>query len=209
MPELTPLQQRRRRVFALLERMCDKHTPMLIDYHLDAFCRELLDLPVKPKDADPYVGWLPLRGVSQGKTMKTSERGISLIKRFEGFRKDAYLCPAKVWTIGYGHTGDVLPSHTVNLEQAENLLKKDLKKFETGVAKLVRVPLTQNQFDALVSFAFNIGLSAFGNSTLLAVLNEGKYDRASKQFLRWTYANGKKLPGLITRRQAEYDLFNS
>lgn len=209
MSDLTPLQQRRRRVFALLERKCDKNQPMLIDYHLDAFCREVLNLPVKPKDAEPYVGWIPLRGSSDSKVMRISENGVSLIKRFEGFRTKAYLCPANVWTIGYGHTKTTKAGMIVSSAKAEELLREDLKGFEKAVNQLTKVPLTQNQYDALVSFAFNIGVSAFGNSTLLKILNKGNYTQAAQQFFKWVNANGKKLPGLERRRLAEHDLFMS
>ena len=141
--------------------------------------------------------------------MNISKQGIDLIKQFEGCKLTAYKCPAGVLTIGYGHTGrDVHYSDVITQEQAEKLLKKDLQFFEIFVSKCVKVPLNQNQFDALVSLAFNIGINAFKNSTLLKLLNQFEYDKASEQFLRWKYAGGKILLGLARRRQAEKDLFD-
>lgn len=139
--------------------------------------------------------------------MKANAAGRALIKSFEGFRADAYLCPAGVWTIGYGHTGDVKPGQRVTEHQADAILEYDLDRFERGVADLVDVPLTANQFSALVSFAFNLGLDALERSTLLALLNAGDYQGASRQFARWRIAGGKVLPGLERRRAAERALF--
>jgi len=100
-------------------------------------------------------------------------KAAELIKGFEGFSPKAYLCPAGVPTIGYGHTGNVRPEDTVTQTEADALLEKDLEKFEAGVRKLVKVPLNDNQFAALVSFAYNVGLGNLGTSTLLKQLNEG------------------------------------
>lgn len=209
MSDLTPLQQRRRRAFAVLEKYCDKHTPMLIDYHIDSFCRDVLDLPVKPKDADPYEGWLPLTKPPDAEGMTTSDKGIELIKQFEGFRNQAYLCPAGVWTIGYGHTKAVKPGMVISSTRGEVLLREDLRFFEATVNQSVKVPLNQNQFDALVSLCYNIGSTAFNNSTLLKLLNKSQYDAAQWQFLRWVNGGGRQLPGLVKRRQAERDLFRA
>ncbi len=139
--------------------------------------------------------------------MKTSQKGIDLIKRFEGCRLNAYKCPANVWTIGYGHTYGVKEGQTITQKQAEDLLKDDLKSFEAAVNNYVKVPLTQGQFDALVSFSFNVGNEALRTSTLLRLLNQGKYEEAAEQFSRWVYASGKKLDGLVRRRKAEKELF--
>ena len=140
--------------------------------------------------------------------MNISENGINLIKRFEGCRLKAYRCPAGVLTIGYGHTGsDVSNGMVISQEKAENMLKMDLTVHCNNVSKLVKVPLTQNQFDALVSFEFNVGYGALSTSTLLRLLNQGKYTEASKQFERWVYAGGKPLEGLKKRRIAEKELF--
>lgn len=140
--------------------------------------------------------------------MNISQKGIDLIKKFEGCRLIAYRCPAGVLTIGYGHTGsDVHLNQAITMEEAEHLLKQDLAVHCNNVSKLVIVPLSQNQFDALVSFEYNVGYGAFKNSTLLKLLNEGKYINASQQFERWKYAGGKVLEGLVRRRQAEKNLF--
>jgi len=142
--------------------------------------------------------------------MNISQNGINLIKKYEGCRLVAYLCPANVWTIGYGHTGsDVYKGKKISSEEAESLLKSDLTVHCNNVSKLVKVSLNQNQFDSLVSFEFNIGYAAFKNSTLLKLLNQKKYKEAGLQFERWVYGGGKKLAGLVKRRQAEKNLFNS
>lgn len=142
--------------------------------------------------------------------MEISQKGIDLIKQFEGCRLTAYKCPAGVLTIGYGHTGaDVKEGQTITQEQAEKLLRSDLVVHCNNVSGLVKVPLNQNQFDALVSFEYNIGYGNFKSSTLLRLLNQGDYNGAAEQFQRWRYANGKVLSGLITRRQKEKDLFFS
>lgn len=139
--------------------------------------------------------------------MKLSNTGLQLIKEFEGVRLRAYKDAVGVWTIGYGHTKSVTPGMHITMERAEQLLKEDLDIFEKGVENLVQVPLNQNQFDALVSFAFNVGLGALGRSTLLRYLNKGQYATASKEFPRWNKAGGRVLKGLTRRREAEMDLF--
>lgn len=141
--------------------------------------------------------------------MKTSEKGLNLIKQFEGCKLTAYKCPSGVWTIGYGHTKGVARGHRINQKQADNFLKEDIKQFEKVVQKYVRVSLNQNQFDALVSFCFNVGSGAFQSSTLLKKLNEKDYEGASTEFLRWNKANGKVLAGLTKRRSAEKKLFDT
>lgn len=140
--------------------------------------------------------------------MNISQNAIDIIKHFEGCRLSAYKCPAGIWTIGYGHTGaDVKKGMTITQEQAESLLKQDLIVHTNNVLKLVKVPLTQNQFDALVSFEYNVGYGNFAKSTLLKLLNQKKYEDAAKQFLRWKYAKGIVLAGLVKRRNAEMKLF--
>lgn len=121
----------------------------------------------------------------------------------------AYKCPAGVWTIGYGHTGKVKEGDLITAETAEKLLLKDVLKFEKGVTKLLKVEVTDNQFNALVSFAFNLGLNNLKNSTLLRMINAGDANIAGPQFLRWVYAGGKKLKGLIRRRKEEKGLFEA
>jgi lysozyme len=141
--------------------------------------------------------------------MKTSERGIQLIKQFEGFSPAMYVCPAGKRTVGYGHV--VLPGDILSLpmteEAAHKLLLKDLERFEFAVNTVVKVPLSQEQFDALVSLVYNIGENALSGSTLLKKLNAGKYREAAAQFDRWVHSNKKKLPGLVKRRAAEKALF--
>ena len=140
--------------------------------------------------------------------METSNKGIKLIQKFEGLRLTAYKCPANVWTIGYGHTSGVKKGQKITQAQAEKYLKDDLIKYEKGVEDLVKVKLNQNQFNALVSFAYNCGLGALKTSTLLKKLNKKDYKGASEELLRWNKANGRVLEGLKARRKAEKVLFD-
>lgn len=140
--------------------------------------------------------------------MNTSEKGKNLIRNFEGLRLKAYRCSSNRLTIGYGHTANVKESDIITKEQAENYLTQDLKRFENAVNRLVKVSLTQNQFDALVSFAFNLGEYNLQKSTLLKMLNEKKYNEAANQFERWCLdAQNRPLEGLKRRRRAEKELF--
>lgn len=139
--------------------------------------------------------------------MKISDAGLELIKSFEGLYLKAYLCPAKVWTIGYGHTLGVMPGDVITKDQAEALLRKDLEQFEAVVNRSVSVPITQAQFDSLVSLCYNIGAKAFVTSTLLKKLNAGDYAGAATEFDRWNKAGGVILPGLVRRRKKERELF--
>jgi len=140
--------------------------------------------------------------------MQVSSVGRKAIEGYEGCRLTAYQDSVGVWTIGYGHTGpDVHAGLTITQAQADQLLLADLYKFEQGVSQLVRVPINQNQFDALVSFAFNLGLGSLGRSTLLKLLNSRDYKGAADQFLKWTYAGHEQLPGLVIRRRAERAMF--
>lgn len=139
--------------------------------------------------------------------MKTSEKGITLIKHFEGLRLMAYQCAGNVWTIGYGHTTAVQPGNIITAEQADVYIRQDLVSSENAVNHCVSVLLNQNQFDALVSFTFNLGAGNFRKSTLLKNLNSGDYQGAADQLIRWVHAGGKKLPGLVARREAERELF--
>lgn len=141
--------------------------------------------------------------------MKTSDRGIALIKEFEGFQPVIYLCPAGKPTIGYGHVIHNETIHApINEEEAERLLLDDLNdRYEPDVLRLVSAELTQNQFDALVSFTYNLGASNLARSTLLKKLNAGDYTGASEEFERWNKCNGKPLDGLSRRRRAEKQLF--
>lgn len=139
--------------------------------------------------------------------MKVNQDGINLIKKFEGCRLTAYKCPAGVWTIGYGHASGVKEGMTITQEQAEEYLKQDLEKFEKGVDDCVKVGINQNQFNALVSFAYNCGIGALQTSTLLKKLNKCDFEGTANEFLRWNKSNGAVLPGLTNRRVAEREMF--
>ncbi|WP_342622623.1 lysozyme [Pseudomonas alkylphenolica] len=139
--------------------------------------------------------------------MRTSQRGLSLIKSFEGLRLLAYRDAVGVWTIGYGATRGVKAGMSITKEQAERMLINDVQRFEPEVERLVKVPLTSNQWDALVSFTYNLGAANLESSTLLRLLNADDYAGAAEQFPRWNKAGGKVLPGLVRRREAERVLF--
>ncbi|MBW4233173.1 lysozyme [Enterobacter roggenkampii] len=146
--------------------------------------------------------------------MQTSDKGIALIKQFEGCRLTAYQDSVGVWTIGYGWTKPVdgkpiRAGMTIKQETAERLLKTGLVSYENEVSRLVKVDLTQGQFDALVSFTYNLGARSLSTSTLLRKLNAGDYAGAADEFLRWNKAGGKVLNGLTRRREAERALFLS
>jgi len=144
--------------------------------------------------------------------MKTSQYGYELIKEFEGLRLKAYKCPAGVWTIGYGHTSEagapaVTPGMIISKENAEEILKRDMVQYEDGVRKLVKIGITQGQFDALVSFAYNAGVWRLSESTLLKRINAGRLDEVPAEFMKWTRGGGKELAGLVRRRRAEVKLW--
>lgn len=146
--------------------------------------------------------------------MQTSDKGIALIKEFEGCKLTAYQDSVGVWTIGYGWTQPVdgkpiRAGMTINQETAERLLKTGLVSYESDVSRLVKVGLTQGQFDALVSFTYNLGARSLSTSTLLRKLNAGDYVGAADEFMRWNKAGGKVLNGLTRRREAERALFLS
>ncbi len=139
--------------------------------------------------------------------MNTSQNGIDLIKHFEGCELKAYKCPAGVWTIGYGHIKGVQEGDVITEQQAHEMLVEELDEYENYINTLVTVPLNQNQYDALVSWVYNLGSSNLNSSTLLRVLNTGNYAEVPEQIMRWNKAGGKVLEGLTRRRQAEADLF--
>ena len=141
--------------------------------------------------------------------MRPSKKCIDLVKSFEGFKANAYKCPAGVWTIGYGTTENVEPGDIVTEEQAEAMLLEDLLEASAAIDQLVEPPVTQNQYDALTSFIYNVGREAFRNSTLLKLVNAGNLYGAGAQFLRWNKAGGQVLAGLSRRRAAEAALFES
>lgn len=139
--------------------------------------------------------------------MKTSDKGIGLIKRFEGLRLKAYLCPAGKPTIGYGHTKGVKLGDVITEEEAEQLLLEDLIVVENEINKH-NLDINQNQFDALVSFVYNVGVGNFRTSTLLKKIKANPNDKTiANEFKRWVYSNGKRLPGLVKRREEEAKLY--
>ena len=139
--------------------------------------------------------------------MNISDTGIAAIKSYEGVRLNAYLDSVGVPTIGVGHTLGVKISDTITADQADEFLRADLEDAEDAVNQLVKVPLNQGQFDALVSFVFNLGRGSLQRSTLLKLLNAGDYDGAADQFLVWNQAGGRVLPGLVKRRTSERIMF--
>ena len=146
--------------------------------------------------------------------MQPSDKGIALIKQFEGCKLTAYQDSVGVWTIGYGWTQPVdgkpiRAGMTIKQETAERLLKTGLVSYESDVSRLVKVGLTQGQFDALVSFTYNLGARSLSTSSLLRKLNAGDYLGAADELLRWNKAGGKVLNGLTRRREAERALFLS
>jgi lysozyme len=158
--------------------------------------------------------------------MKVSDKCIEQIKKDEGVRNKPYQCPALLWTVGVGHVID--PNHAkvpladrkalpipagwdrvLSPDEIDDILRKDLARFEAGVSRLIKVELTQGQFDALVSFSFNVGLGNLQNSTLRMKVNRSDFEGAAEQFLVWTKAGGRVLPGLVKRRSHEKEMFES
>lgn len=140
--------------------------------------------------------------------MKLGIQGLELIKTFEGLELNAYKCAAGVWTIGYGHTKSVQEGMVISEDTANDMLMEELVEYENYVNTLVTVPLSQNQFDALVSWVYNLGSSNFQASTMLKVINANDMVNVPAQIMRWNKAGGKVLEGLTRRRQAEADLFS-
>jgi lysozyme len=143
--------------------------------------------------------------------MKISEKGLTLIKGFEGLELKAYRCPAGVLTIGYGHTGmDVLVGQVITEAKATELLRRDMARFEAAVSRYVTRPLRQNQFDALVSLCYNVGEGNLWKSTVLRLVNANPDDPAIRAaFAMWNKGGGKVLPGLVRRRAKEAELYFS
>lgn len=140
--------------------------------------------------------------------MKISDKGIEFLIKEEGEVLHAYRCAAGVWTIGVGHTGGVTPNMKITKEQSRQLLKSDLCRFEKAVNETIKHPLLQYQFDALVSFAFNVGAPAFKGSTLAKKINaNAPWSEIRAEFLRWNKAGGKVLAGLTSRRKREAKLY--
>jgi len=141
-------------------------------------------------------------------TRKITQDGLDFIQDVEGCKLYAYLDTGGVWTIGVGHTGpEVVKGLTCTMEQALQWLREDSEEAQEGVRRLVKGLLTQNQFNALVSFVFNVGVGAFSKSTMLKLINKGDFDGAAKEFPRWNKDNGKEILGLTKRRILEQSMF--
>ena len=136
-----------------------------------------------------------------------TQQGLDLIKKYEGLRLEAYKCPAGVWTIGYGHTKGVIKGMKITKEEAEELLKQDVSIVELQVVNTVG-KLKACKIDALVSFAYNVGVAAFRRSTLCRKVKANSDDATIRaEFGKWVYAGNKKLPGLVKRRAEEADMY--
>jgi len=205
----TQLKSNRKRAIELFLEHVDDFNPSTIDYSLDDWLRNTLNIPTRPDGQLPYTGWMVGKQKADSPQLEISPQGIKLIQRWEGCKTRAYQCSANVWTIGWGHTKGVKRGDTITVAEADKLLLKDLVEYDQAVNKLVTVPLSENQYDALVSFTYNVGISAFKGSTLLRVLNQEKYSEAANQFMRWVKAGNKTIQGLVNRRQAEKELFES
>jgi lysozyme len=141
---------------------------------------------------------------------KINFQGLKLIRAFEGCRLSTYIDQVGILTIGYGHTGpEIKFDMTISKEKADELLSEDLGKFERGVTNLLETQINDNQFSALVSFSYNLGLNSLAKSTLLKYVNASEFEKASEEFLKWAHAGGKENPGLLRRREAEKTLFLS
>jgi lysozyme len=177
-----------------------------------------------PLIKDKITAWLfvkhikvnpPISSEKDSSVQHINSKGLNLVKEFEGLRLKAYLDVVGIPTIGYGSTyyssgrKVTLNDSLSSIEEAEELLLNTLENFEETVSENVKVPLNSNQFSALVSFVYNIGITAFKNSTLLRVLNQKNYDQAANEFLRWDKGLGKTLLGLTRRREKERKLFLS
>ena len=145
--------------------------------------------------------------LQRSSNMNISQEGLSLIKKFEGCELEAYKCAAGVWTIGYGSTKGVKEGDSIIQEEADKLLLHEMEEYEGYINDMVNVNLEQNQFDAMVSWVFNLGPANLKASTLLKVLNAKDYEGVPAQIKRWNKAGGKVLQGLIRRREAESLLF--
>jgi lysozyme len=145
--------------------------------------------------------------------MQVSDGCLNLIRKSEGFKASPYRCPAGIPTIGYGSTRYAdgtavkLTDPPITRQQADDIMRATLKEYEAAVTRYVTVPISQNQFDALVDFAYNAGVQNLKSSTLLKQLNQSQYDKAAAEFEKWVYGGGKKLGGLVTRRGLERELF--
>lgn len=144
--------------------------------------------------------------------MHMTEEGLALIRRFEGFRGEAYRCPAGIWTIGYGHTSAagpprVEPGMTMSEAEAARVLARDVERFAKEVRAALAREVSPAQFSALVSFAFNVGMGAFRTSSVLKRVNDGDFDAVPERLKLWVKAKGRTFPGLVRRRAAEAEMF--
>lgn len=139
--------------------------------------------------------------------MQINQEGLALIKRWEGLKLEAYLDLGGIWTIGYGHTATARQGMAIDEAEAERLLRQDLAIFEAAVLDAVTVPLTENQFAALVSWTYNVGVAAMGRSSLIKRLNKGEYNAVPAELAKWNKVRGKAVPGLANRRAAEGGLW--
>lgn len=139
--------------------------------------------------------------------MKTNQKGVATLIEFEGFRSEAYLCPAGVWTIGFGFTKDVKQGDKMTRSEAATRLKVELVEYEQGVLNACTTPPNENEFSAMVCFAFNVGVAGFRKSSVLKSHNRGDKQAAARAFGLWNKAGGKTLPGLTRRRMAEAALY--
>lgn len=159
--------------------------------HIDFTQEKLIEQPVKQE-------------------RRINSKGVKLVKQFEGLYLRPYFCQSGKRTVGWGHTGKAArQGRSITVAEAEKLLDQDMREFEAVVNKYVKVPLTDNQFSALVSFAFNTGEGAFQRSTLLKKLNKGDYVGAANELLKWRKGSSGILRGLVLRRKAELELFNT
>lgn len=139
--------------------------------------------------------------------MRTSTRGLDLIKSFQGLRLQSYLDYSNVFRIGYGTTLGVVAGMLIDVQQAESMLLDDVQRLEPEIQRLIIAPLSQNQWDALISFTHNQGVQSLASSSLRQLLNAGNYAGAAEQFPRWSRASGKDVPSLVRLRAAERELF--
>jgi lysozyme len=139
--------------------------------------------------------------------MNISQNGMNMVKKFEGCELHAYQDIVGVWTIGYGHTAGVKSGQVITQAQADKMFADEITQFASKVASLIKVPVNQNQFDALVSFAYNLGVQALADSSLLKYVNAKNFTAAADEFPKWCHARGKLNQGLLTRRQIEEKLF--
>lgn len=150
---------------------------------------------------------VPSDNASHPSNLHISDAGLKLIKEYEGFRSNAYKCPAGVWTIGYGSTAGVRPGQWISEADAEARLREEVKRYERGILAALTVDPTQNQFDALVSLAYNCGIRAIARSSVVKFHNRKEFDRAADAFLMWNRGGGVVLPGLTRRRREERSLY--